>query len=85
MTSPDHYEVELRELTCVSGGPGGFQITGSSWIPIRVFPRDTIPTLLTFDALGAAQAYVGRHRPDAARIVRVTDEGRRLVVEAPGS
>ena len=28
--------------------------------------------VLTFDALGAAQAYVGRNQPGAVRIVRVT-------------
>ena len=81
MTSPDHYEVEMRELTCESGSSEGFRITSSSWIPIRLCPKGAVPTLLTFDALSAAQAYVGRNQPGAVRIVRVTEEGEREVVE----
>jgi hypothetical protein len=30
-----------------------------------------------YEALGAAHAYVGRNRPDAVRIVRVTDGASR--------
>ncbi len=37
---------------------------------------------LTFSALCAAQAYVGRNQPGAVRIVRVTEDGEREVVEA---
>ncbi len=81
MTSPDHYEVELRQLTYESGGPDGFQITGSTWTPIPLFPNAAVPIPLTFDALSAAQAYVGRNQPGAVRIVRVTEEGEREVVE----
>ena len=40
-----------------------------------------VPLPLTFDALSAAQAYVGRNQPGAVRIVRVTEEGEREVVE----
>jgi hypothetical protein len=39
------------------------------WKPVRVFNKDTVPMVLTFDALGAAQAYVGRNQPGAVRIV----------------
>ncbi len=46
---------------------------------------NSIPTPLTFDALCAAQAYVGRNQPGAVRIVRVTDDGEREVVEAGGA
>jgi hypothetical protein len=76
-----HYEVELRELTYESDGTGGLRVTGSMWKPVRVFNEDTVPMVLTFDALGAAQAYVGRNQPSAVRIVRVTDDGKREVVE----
>jgi hypothetical protein len=58
---------------------------GSTWKPVRVFNKDTVPTVLTFDVLSAAQAYVGRNQPGAVRIVRVTEEGGREVVEAGGS
>ena len=45
------------------------------WKPVRVFNKDAVPVPLTFEALGAAQAYVGRNQPGAVRIVRVTEEG----------
>ena len=77
-----HYEVELREPTYRADGTGGLRVTGSMWKPVRVFDKDMVPMPLTFDALGAAQAYVGRNQPGAVRIVRVTDEGERQVVEA---
>ena len=80
-----HYEVELRELTYVDDGMGGLRVTGSMWKPVRVFDKDTVPMPLTFDALSAAQVYVGRNQPDAVRIVRVTEDGEREVVEACSS
>jgi hypothetical protein len=76
-----HYEVELRELLYEDDATGGLAVTGSMWKPVRVFNKDAVPTVLTFEALGAAQAYVGRNQPEAVRIVRVTDEGEREVVE----
>jgi hypothetical protein len=76
-----HYEVELRELLYEDDGAGGLRVTGSMWKPVRVFNKDTVPMVLTFDTLGAAQAYVGRNQPDAVRIMRVTDDGGRAVVE----
>lgn len=75
-----HYEVELRELAYEDAGAGGLRITGSYWKPVRVFNKDAIPVPLTFDASGAAQAYVGRNQPGPVRIVRVTDDGEREVV-----
>jgi hypothetical protein len=80
-----HYEVELRELSYADDGAGGLQVTGSYWKPVRVLNKDAVPTPLTFDALGAAQAYVGRKQPGAVRIVRVTNDGEREVVEADGA
>jgi hypothetical protein len=68
-----HYEVELREFTYEADDTGGLAVTGSMWKPVRVFNKDTVPMVLTFDTLGAAQAYVGRNQPDAVRIMRVTD------------
>jgi hypothetical protein len=77
-----HYEVELHELLYEADGTGGLRVTGSMWKPVRVFNKDAIPVPLTFEALGAAQAYVGRNQPGAVRIVRVTEDGEREVVEA---
>jgi hypothetical protein len=77
-----HYEVELRELTYEGVGAGGLRVTGSYWKPVRVFNKDAVPMPLTFDALSAAQAYVGRNQAGAVRIVRVTEDGEREVVEA---
>jgi hypothetical protein len=37
-----------------------------------VFTKDTVLMVLTFDALSAAQAYVGRDQPGAVHIVQVT-------------
>ena len=76
-----HYEVELRELTYADDGMSGLRVTGSMWKPVRVFNKDMVPLPLTFDALSAAQAYVGRNQPGAIRIVRVTEDGEREVVE----
>jgi hypothetical protein len=75
-----HYEVELCELLYEDDGAGGLRVTGSYWRPVRVFNKDAIPIPLTFDALGAAQAYVGRNQPGAVRIVRVTDDSEREAV-----
>jgi hypothetical protein len=76
-----HYEVELRELLYENDGTGGLRVTGSMWKPVRVFNKDAVPMVLTFEALGAAQAHVGRNQPGVVRIVRVTDDGEREVVE----
>jgi hypothetical protein len=76
-----HYEVELRELTYEADGTGGLRVTGSIWKPVRVLNKDTVPMVLTFDVLNAAQAYVGRNQPGVVRIVRVIDEGEREMVE----
>jgi hypothetical protein len=51
------------------------------WKSVRVFNKDTVPMVLTFEAQSAAQAYVGRNQRDAVRIVRVTEDGEREVVE----
>jgi hypothetical protein len=76
-----HYEVELRELLYEADGTDGLRVTGSMWKPVRVFDKDTVPMPLTFDALSAAQAYVGRNQPDAVRTaVRVTEDGELEVV-----
>jgi hypothetical protein len=77
-----HYEVELRELLYEADGRGGLRVTGSMWKPVRVFNKDAIPVPLTFEALSAVQAYVGRNQPGAVRIVRVMEDGEREVVEA---
>ena len=76
-----HYEVELRELTYADDGMSGLRVTGSMWKPVRVFNKDMVPLPLTFDALSAAQAYVGRNQPGAVRIVRVMEDGEREVTE----
>ena len=76
-----HYEVELRELLYEADGTGGLRVTGSMWKPVRVFNKDMVSMPLTFEALSAAQAYVGQNQPDTVRIVRVTDDGEREVVE----
>jgi hypothetical protein len=82
MTDPEHYEVELRELTYESDGTGGLRVTGSMWKPVRVFNKDTVPVPLTFDVLSAAQAYVGRNQSGAVRIVRVMEDREREEVKA---
>jgi hypothetical protein len=82
MTDPEHFEVELRELLYEADGTGGLQVTGSTWKPVRMFDKDMVPMPLTFDALGAAQAYVGRNQPGEVRVVRVTEEGEREVIES---
>jgi hypothetical protein len=39
VTGPDHYEVELRELTYEGDGTGGLRVTGSMWKSVRVFNK----------------------------------------------
>jgi hypothetical protein len=75
-----HYEVETRKLTYQDDDGTVLRVTGSSWLPVKVFGKDGASVPLTFDALCAAQAYVGRNQPGAVRIVRVTEEGEREVV-----
>ena len=76
-----HYEVELHELLYEADGTGGLRVTGSMWKPVRVFDKDMVPMPLTFEALSAAQAYVGRNQPGAVRIVQVMEDGEREVTE----
>jgi hypothetical protein len=49
-----HYEVELPELLYEDDGAGGLRVTGSYWRPVKVFDRDAVPAVLTFDVLSAA-------------------------------
>ena len=81
MTGPDHYEVELREIAYADDGNGLLQITGESWRPVRVFRGDNITTPLVFGSLSEARSYADRDRPGLVRIVRVTEDGEREVVE----
>ncbi len=74
-----HYEVELHEPTYEDDSTV-LGVTGLSW-SVRVLRSDDVPIPLTFDALCAAQAYVGRNQPGAVRIVQVADDGEREVVE----
>jgi hypothetical protein len=76
-----------REWSAYDRQQPGLSINGpgSMWKPVRVFDKDTILMVLTFNALSAAQAYVGRNQSGAVRIVRVTEEGEREVVEAEGA
>jgi hypothetical protein len=83
MAIPIHYELELRELLYESDGTGGLRVMGSMWKPVKMFNKDAIPVPLTFDALCAAQAYVGRNQPGAVRVVRVMEDGEREAVESP--
>ena len=52
------------------------------WRPVRVFRRDNIPTPLMFGAWVQRRPTSGRNQPGAVRIVRVTEDGEREVVEA---
>ena len=61
------------------------QVTGSYGKPARVFNKDAIPIPLTFDAFGAAQAYVGRSQLGTVRIVRVREDGEREVLVSDSS
>jgi hypothetical protein len=70
-----------REWSAYDQQQPGLSINGpgSMWKPVRVFNKDAIPVPLTFEALGAAQAYVGRNQPGAVRIVRMTEDEEREV------
>ena len=76
-----HYEVERRHLDFENQGIGVLQVTGQGWRTVTVFRDTAIPTPLTFDSLGAARTFAGRYRPGRVRIIRVTDDGEREVVE----
>jgi hypothetical protein len=49
-----------REWSAYDRQQPGLSINGpgSMWKPVRVFNKDAVPMLLTFDTLSAAQAYV---------------------------
>ena len=70
-----HYEVEVR-----SREPD----FGQGWRPVRLFRADALTTPLTFASLDEARAYVAR-RDGEARIVLVTDDGERKVVDPDGA
>ncbi len=77
MTGEGHYEAELFEPPHID--------ESAHWRPIMIFPEDSIPVPLTFGSLGEARSYAEREQIGTVRIVWVTEEGERLVVEAPGS
>jgi hypothetical protein len=54
-----------REWSAYDRQQPGLSINGpgSMWKPVRVFDQDTVPMVLRFEALSAAQAYVGRNQP----------------------
>ena len=74
-----HYEVELHE-PAYQDDSTVLGVAGSSW-SVRVLRSDAVPIPLPFEALCAAQAYVGRNQPSAVRIVRVVDDRRAGVDE----
>jgi hypothetical protein len=77
-----HYEVELREFTYEKDSTGLLRITGEGWRPVRVFRGDAITTPLVFGSLDEARSYADRDRASQVRIVRVTDDGEREVMES---
>jgi hypothetical protein len=80
-----HYEVELRELTYEADGTGDLRVTDKRWQSVLVFRRDRITAPLTFGSLNEARSFTERDRPGFVRIVRVTEDGEREVVEAEGT
>jgi hypothetical protein len=76
-----HYEIELRVIAYADDGSDLLLITGESWHPVGVFRSDNITTRLVFGSLDEARSYADREQPGAVRIVRVTEDGEREVVE----
>jgi hypothetical protein len=76
-----HYEVERRELAYEHDGSGGLRIKRGDWRQIKVIVADAVLTSLTFDSLDEAPAYASRDRPGSVRIMRVTNDGERQLVE----
>ena len=73
MTDGGHCEVELF-------GPD-HDGRGARWRPVTASLDDATPAPLAFGSLSAARGYAERDRPGPARIIWVTEEGERLVVE----
>jgi hypothetical protein len=46
-----------------------------------VSPNDAVPPPLVFGSLSEARSYAERDQPGAVRIIWVTEESKRLVVE----
>ncbi len=69
-----HYEVEVAEHDPDFAG---------AWRPVWVYSGHALTTLLTFESMEEAQAYVAKAAGEA-RVVRVTDEGGREVVGPDG-
>jgi hypothetical protein len=80
-----HYEVELRELTYEADGTGDIRVTGEVWRPVRVFRGDNITMPVVFGSLEKARGYADRNRAGQLRIVWVTEDGERQVVQAEGT
>jgi hypothetical protein len=79
--APEHYEVELRQITYADDGSGVLKITDEGWRPVRVLRTGSAATPLVFGSLDEARGYADRDRPGTVRIVRVTEDGEREVVE----
>ena len=70
-----HYEVEQVSPDV------GTNAEPERWHMVNVFTADAVPTPLTFEALQQALDYV-RQTPGPLRVVEVTDDGERLLVDA---
>jgi hypothetical protein len=74
VTDTAHYEVELFGAAHAN--------EGARWRPVRTAPPDdAAPVPLVFGSLGGVLGYVERDQPGAVRIIWVTNDGKRLVVE----
>ncbi len=75
MTDTAHYELELFEAAHAN--------EGARWRAVRTAPPDdATPVPLVFGSLGGVLGYVERDQPGTVRIIWVTNDGMRLVVEA---
>jgi hypothetical protein len=76
-----YYEIEQAGAGDEHRPDVGTHAEPERWHVVRVFDADAVPTPLTFDTLEQARAYTLR-APGPLRVVEVTDDGGRMLVEA---
>ncbi len=75
-----HYEIEQAGPGHEHGPDVGTHAEPERWHVVNVFDADAVPMPLRFDTLEQAMSYTYR-TPGTLRIVEVTDEGERVLVD----
>ena len=78
------YEIEQAGTEDEHGPDVGTHAEPAGWHVVKVFNAEAVPMPLTFEALTQALDYV-RRTPGTLRVVEVSDEGERMLLNRSAS